>query len=168
MRLYIEKILNRVLDAQGFEETLASEWKKPSVSSPVSPTTGSLVFNNNNNNNYNNNNSQEDKKTTKKVERHKTVSGWHFRSTSQPQNSYNKISEEADTTNSLPSRKSNDNTLHPLSEVPKRALRNSTSASESTKRFSIFGWGGGVEEEERKEDPFMRPMILLQEQERKE
>jgi hypothetical protein len=166
MRLYIEKILNRILDAQGFEEILASEWKKPSVSSPVTPTKGSFGFNNINNNNNNNNNSQEDKKTTKKVERRKTVSGWHFRSTSQPQNSY--ITEEADTAKSLPSRKSNDDTLHPLSEVPKRALRrNSTSASKNTKRFSIFGWGGGVKEEERKEDPFMRPMILLQEQERK-
>ncbi|GBC07048.1 hypothetical protein RclHR1_07200006 [Rhizophagus clarus] len=172
MRLYIEKILNRILDYQGFEEILSLQWKKPSVSSPVSPTTGSFGFNNNNNNNNsnnnNNNNSQEEKKTTKKVERRKTLSGWHFRSTSQPQNTYNnKISEETDQANPLPSRKSNDDTLHPISEVQKRGLRrNSTSGRNNTKRFSLFSWGG-VKEEERKEDPFMRPMILLQEQERK-
>ncbi|CAG8573253.1 19970_t:CDS:2 [Rhizophagus irregularis] len=155
MRLYIEKILHRILDVQGFEEILSFEWKKPSVSSPVSPTTGSF----------------EEKKTTKKVERRKTFSGWHFRSTSQPQNTYksDKIPEEPDTPLPLPTRKSNDDTLHPPSVIQKRPLRrNSTSAKNTNRLSSFFGWGGGVKEEEKKEDPFMRPMILLQEQERKD
>src|SRR5581483_6562523 len=98
----------------------------------------------------------------KKVERRKTLSGWHFRSTSQPQNTYKtseNISEEPDKVHPLPSRKSEDTVI---GDVPKRAQRrNSTSGARNTKRFSsIFSWGGAAKEEEKKEDPFMRPMIL--------
>ncbi|CAG8488244.1 4500_t:CDS:2 [Funneliformis caledonium] len=149
LRLYIEKILNRIIETQGFEEILSSEseWKKPSASS------------------------HENK--TKKIERRKTVSVLHFRSTSQPQNSLSPINkiiaEEPDKIYPLPSeRKSNEDTIT-LGDAPKRVQRrNSSSGTKNAKRFSIFNWVGGAKEEERKEDPFMRPMILVQEKERKE
>ena len=83
MKLYIEKILNRIMEAQGFEEILSSEWVKPPAS-PVTPVTGSFNFNNAN---LAPAPAQEENKS-KKIERRKTLSGWHFRSTSQPQNNF--------------------------------------------------------------------------------
>src|SRR4051794_21156130 len=120
MRLYIEKILNRILEAQGFEELLSSEWVKPPAS-PVTPVNGSFSFNNTNP-------AQEENKS-KKIERRKTLSGWHFRSTSQPQNSFKKdkiITEEPEQFHSL--RKSNEDTVSPLSDVPRRPQRRNSSS----------------------------------------
>src|SRR5437763_4605700 len=84
MRIYIEKIINRILEAQGFEEILSSEWK-PSASNPATHTTGSFSFNNN---------LRQEENKTKKSERRMT---WHFRSASQPQNNFKKeLTEEPD------------------------------------------------------------------------
>ncbi|SRR6266498_164328 len=169
MKLYIDKILSRIVETQGFEELLSSEseWKKPSVSSPVTPTTGSFPSFNNNSNL-----SQENK--TKKIERRKTLSGWHFRSTSQPQNSFTSsddkiIVEEPDQIHPLPTDRKSEDTIT-LGDAPKRVQRrNSASGTRNTKRFSFLNWvGGAAKEEEKKEDPYMRPMILVQEKERKE
>ncbi|CAI2192790.1 18395_t:CDS:2, partial [Funneliformis geosporum] len=146
LRLYIEKILNRIVETQSVEILSSeSEWKKPSASS------------------------HENK--TKKIERRKTVSVLHFRSTSQPQSTFtpnNKIiAEEPDKIYPLPSETNSNEDTITLGDAPKRVQRrNSSSGTKNAKRFSIFNWGST--KEERKEDPFMRPMILVQEKERKE
>ncbi|CAG8569304.1 437_t:CDS:2 [Funneliformis caledonium] len=163
MSLYIEKILNRIMEAQGFEEVLSStpEWKNPSVpNSSKTTTTRSQSLNHN----------PRQKTKTKKMERRKSWSGSHDSSISQAQNSGRILNdkiivEEPLQIYPLPSdRKSKGETIT-FGETSKRIQRKDS--TKNTRRFSIFNWVGGATKEERKEDPFMRPMILVQENERK-
>ncbi|CAG8569337.1 439_t:CDS:2, partial [Funneliformis caledonium] len=117
LRLYIEKILDRIMEAQGFEEILSSapEWKNQSVSNPVSSTTASFSFNNDP--------SQENK--TKKIERRMSWSGY------QPQNIFTSddkiFVEEPSQIHPLPSKRVSNVDTVTLCDVPKRALHgNST------------------------------------------
>ncbi|RIB21248.1 hypothetical protein C2G38_1119331 [Gigaspora rosea] len=150
MSLYIERILNRIMEAKGFEEILSAEWSaKKAASSPTSPTTNSFNL------------SQEPAK--KKMERRKTFSSFHLRSASQPQNNLKpviqeNIAEEPEQT------RSKDNGTIQLADLSKRSRRNSTSTGpRNGKRFSIFGFGMGTREVEKKDDPYLRQMILVQE-----
>ncbi|CAG8538629.1 2555_t:CDS:2, partial [Acaulospora colombiana] len=76
MTLYIQKILNRILEAKGFEEILSTDWSaRTACSSPTSPTATEFPF--------------SDNSSSKKMGRRRTVSGYnpfsgHFRSNSQP------------------------------------------------------------------------------------
>ncbi|CAG8467246.1 8905_t:CDS:2 [Diversispora eburnea] len=152
MALYIEKILNRIMEAQS-EELLSTDWSaKVAASSPTSPTSGGFPFSDNIN-----------ASSPKKKERRKTVSGpfnGHFRSTSQPLSTFSPqkdkiITEEPEPNASSGNKKQNDgklkvDTLSPPTESTQRTnqRRNSTSTRNS-KRFSIFGWGS---KEDKKED----------------
>ncbi|CAG8515372.1 18893_t:CDS:2 [Racocetra persica] len=146
MSLYIQKILNRIMEAKGFEEILSNEWSaKKAASSPTSPTTGSFNL------------SQEPVK--KKMERRKTFSSFHLRSASQPQNNLKpviqeNIAEEPE----LP--KPKDNETVQLADLSKRSRRNST-GFRNGKRFSL--WGFGSKDGEKKDDPYLKPMMLVQE-----
>ncbi|CAG8757101.1 13438_t:CDS:2, partial [Racocetra fulgida] len=145
MSLYIQKILNRIMEAKGFEEILSNEWSaKKAASSPTSPTTGSFNL------------SQEPVK--KKMERRKTFSSFHLRSASQPQNNLKPviqehIAEEPELT------KPKDETVQ-LADLSKRSRRNST-GFRNGKRFSL--WGFGSKDGEKKDDPYLKPMMLVQE-----
>ncbi|CAI2186096.1 4781_t:CDS:2 [Funneliformis geosporum] len=156
LRLYIEKILNRIMEVQGAEEILSSapECKNQSVSNPVTSTTDSFSFN--------------DYLTLEKIERRRSWSG------SQPQDNFTSndkiMVEEPSQIYPIPNKGvSNEDTIT-LSDVPKRTQRrnsNSASGGKIAKRFSIFNWVGGATKVERKDDPFMRPIFLVQENERK-
>ncbi|CAI2168495.1 2588_t:CDS:2 [Funneliformis geosporum] len=167
MSLYIEKILNRIMEAQGFEEVLSSapERKNPSApNSAIPTTTRSLSLNH----------KQKQENNTKKFERRKSWSGSHECSNFQIKNSGRILNdkiivEEPDQIcYPLPGvRKSRGETIT-LGEAQKHIQRKSSASSaKNTKRFSIFNWVGSVTKEEKKEDPFMKPMILVQEKERK-
>ncbi|RHZ44211.1 hypothetical protein Glove_750g12 [Diversispora epigaea] len=152
MALYIEKILNRIMEAQS-EELLSTDWSaKVAASSPTSPTSGGFPFSDN----------LSVSNPSRKKERRKTVSGpfsGHFRSTSQPLSTFSPqkdkiIAEEPEPITSG-DKKQNDgklkvDTLSPPTESTQRTnqRRNSTSTRNS-KRFSIFGWGS---KEDKKED----------------
>ncbi|CAG8461167.1 8590_t:CDS:2, partial [Scutellospora calospora] len=153
MSLYIQKILNRIMEAKGFEEILSAEWSaKKAASSPTSPTTGSFPL------------SQEPAK--KKMERRKTFSSFHLRSASQPQNVlkpviHENIAEEPEQVQV----RSKDDGIVQLADLSKRSRRNSTSTGlRSGKRFSFLGFVGmGARDGEKKDDPYLRQMILVQE-----
>ncbi|CAG8723784.1 18029_t:CDS:2 [Gigaspora margarita] len=150
MSLYIERILNRIMEAKGFEEILSAEWSaKKAASSPTSPTTNSFNL------------SQEPAK--KKMERRKTFSSFHLRSASQPQNNLKPVIQENIAEEPEPTRSKDNGTIQ-LADLSKRSRRNSTSTGpRNGKRFSIFGFGMGTREVEKKDDPYLRQMILVQE-----
>src|SRR5438128_2218803 len=120
MNLYISKILTRIMEAKGFEELLSTDWSAKRIeSSPISSTISNF------------NQDQKNDTGRSKIERRKTLSGFHFRSTSQPQNSLIKdktITEETEPVSDG------------LKDLPKKQRRNSTSGTR-TRRFSFLGWG---------------------------
>ncbi|CAH1765724.1 10013_t:CDS:2 [Entrophospora sp. SA101] len=127
MHLYISKILTRILEAQGFEEILSTDWSAKRIeSSPVSPTITSF------------NQDQKNDNGRNKIERRKTLSGFHFRSTSQPQNSLMKDKTIAEETESA----SDD-----LKDLPKKPQRRNSTSGTRTRRFSFLGWGAGSNKE---------------------
>ncbi|CAG8596244.1 7987_t:CDS:2 [Cetraspora pellucida] len=149
MSLYIQKILNRIMEAKGFEEILSNEWSaKKTVSSPTSPTTGSFNL------------SQEPAK--KKMERRKTFSSFHLRSASQPQNNLKPVIQENIAEEPEQTRSKGNETVQ-LAELSKRSRRNST-GFRNGKRFSLLGLVGmGAKDGEKKDDPYLKQMILVQE-----
>ncbi|CAG8497786.1 15770_t:CDS:2 [Acaulospora morrowiae] len=159
MTLYIQKILNRIMEAKGFEELLSTEWSARSIcSSPTSPTTGQFPFSENAN--------------TKKMGRRKTVSGatpftGHFRSNSQPASNFtppsNKIISEEPETPGDKKDGEGDGDKTSLSVDPlKKPAQRRASVSTSRKRLSsLFSWG--TREEKKEEDPNIKPLLLVQE-----
>ncbi|CAG8488978.1 10779_t:CDS:2 [Dentiscutata erythropus] len=150
MSLYIERILNRIMEAKGFEEILSNEWSaKKTVSSPTSPTTGSFNL------------SQEPAK--KKMERRKTFSSFHIRSASQPQNNLKSVIQENIAEEPEQTRSKENETVQ-LVDLSKRSRRNSTSTGfRNGKRFSFFSFGMGTKEIEKKDDPHLKQLIIVQE-----
>ncbi|CAG8678879.1 2334_t:CDS:2, partial [Dentiscutata heterogama] len=152
MSLYIERILNRIMEAKGFEEILSSDWSaKKTVSSPTSPTTGSFNL------------SQEPAK--KKMERRKTFSSFHIRSASQPQNNLKSVIQENIAEEPEQTRSKENETVQ-LVDLSKRSRRNSTSTGfrNGGKRFSnFFSFGMGTKESEKKDDPHLKQLIIVQE-----
>ncbi|CAG8474265.1 3550_t:CDS:2 [Paraglomus occultum] len=173
LQLYIDKILNRIVETPGAEHILAINGPAPSAS-PTTTTFGhSRTF------------SSGPALATpppesKKLERRKTMSG-ALTSSEVPfkiKTGVHKVSmdEQGDQLSPLPSSPTSrvanygedGGFVRPLADPPKRNRRNS--ASSSQKRWSLLGnWvlGAKATEEKKKEDPALRPIILVQEKERR-
>ncbi|CAH1761548.1 6837_t:CDS:2 [Entrophospora sp. SA101] len=157
MQLYIQKILNRIMEAKGFEEILSSDW-----------SAGSLGFGGDQDEKYNNDDG-------KRTERRKNLSGLHFRSISQPPNKTHKIQILTEEPESLPDNYNSNHKELILTKglsVPKRTQRsksisdakhNTLNTSNNSKRFSFLEWVGGNKETSKKDDPYMRQLTLLKE-----
>jgi len=174
LQLYIDKILNRIVETPGAEHLLAING--PTPSNPASPTTTTLG--------HSRTFSSGSVLATaapenKKLERRKTMSG-ALTSSEVPfkiKTGVHKASmdEQGDQLSPLPSSPTSrvanygeDGFVRPLADPPKRSRRNS--ASSSQKRWSLLGnWvlGAKATEEKKKEDPALRPIILVQEKERR-
>jgi hypothetical protein len=123
MHLYISKILTRIMEAQGFEQLLATDWSAKRIeSSPISPTITSFTQ------------EQKSDNVRNKIERRKTLSAFHFRSTSQPQNSLIKDKTIIEETESA---------SEDLKDLPKKTQRRNSTSGTRTRRFSFLNWGAG-------------------------
>ncbi|CAG8565356.1 22488_t:CDS:2 [Dentiscutata erythropus] len=191
MNQYIQKMLNRIMEVDGFEETLATNWTPDSqkkiskvnnsrTSAPVSPSPKNTS-----------NDSSNDSLPLKP--RNKSLSDFKFPRTTPPSNSSTANSSSSPTTttskfsltplttsliNSLSSQNVNEeiiiendsdnssNGLRPNTNVPRRSQ---TMSNGSNKRFSILKWGSyafgtnaAALAAAKKEDPRMKPILLVE------
>ncbi|KAG9300525.1 hypothetical protein G9A89_002403 [Geosiphon pyriformis] len=198
LRNYIQKILDRIMEADGFEQLLSTDWSKrapPSNPSTPTATTFAHVRSQSKSNNITTTTTtktpeiNKESAASKKLERRKTLSGpfrgsigdklGHLKIPSSPPTSPKSTGETGDQLSPLPvspahSREpsiSEEVTSSPRSslsvEPPKRAQRrNSSSDGNPRKRWSLWWTAQGKQQPGiKKEDPYMRPIILVQEKE---
>ncbi|CAG8586904.1 546_t:CDS:2 [Ambispora gerdemannii] len=196
---YLQKILGRIMEEEGFEQVLSTDWTKRAPSNPTTPTATTFSHIRTLSKPVNNpavivEESAAAANSTKKVERRKTLSG-PFRALPNikiPKSpiTIQNIEENADQLSPLPtSSPVHSRTTSLTEEVSSTKLdsisvveqeqqqpirrpqrRNSSSDGGPRKRWSLWWSGnnnnGKQQTEVKKEDPHMRPMILVQESEK--
>ncbi|CAG8548519.1 1834_t:CDS:2 [Ambispora leptoticha] len=124
---YLQKILNRIMEEEGFEQVISADWTKRA---PSNSSQAATIFSNPH--------TLSKPLNTKKLEHRKTLSGpFRLPATEQQQ---------------------------PIRRTPRQ---NSSSDAAPRKRWSLWWNNNGKQQTEiKKEDPYMRPMILVQETEK--